>query len=231
MTTTLNLDAEWLSAYRDEIGWAMSQADGIVARLRHFVDSNPGYRLIVASSMGQAATHAEPLETQIFVTNLARLMVALGLPADHGWSERPAMLPQCNVSIDEPFRGAFEAGLCGLCVGGHPVPHKRAADGFFSMQFGQNNLHDVPDAVTLHGVVRALDDVGLAAVEIEDRSDTTAYHVPEGALIVFNPNRRRDRHERRPLSVLTVAPALLSHFHVGVPAYMADPGDLALDLA
>jgi len=59
--------------------------------------------------------------------------------------------------------------------------------GFFSLEFGQANLHDRPDAVTIAGEVRAIASLGLETVEIEDRSGTTAYHVPEAVLAIYDP--------------------------------------------
>ncbi len=41
-------------------------------RLLSFVDSNPEYCLWLATSMGQAATEALPIETQLYITNVPR---------------------------------------------------------------------------------------------------------------------------------------------------------------
>jgi hypothetical protein len=178
--------------------------------------------------MGQVATHAQPLETQVFVTDLRAFMTLMGLPGDHGWEIRPAMLPQCNVAVEPGFVDAFESGLERLRVGGAPVACKRAAGGFYSMDFGQNNLHDQPGAVTLDGRVVGMRTAGLEAVEIEDRSDTTAYHVPEGILMIYDSTRRASAGDLRPeVSVLRIAPALLENYGVPRPDYMEPGQDLA----
>lgn len=217
----LNLDDAWMQTYRQEVPWAMGQADAMLGRLTKFVDAHPSYQLWIASSMGQFATRAQSLETQVFCTKLPKFMEALGLPSDHGWAPRPAMLPQCNVTVDEEFREDFEAGLKKLKIGGRRVRYKRTDTGFFSMDFGQNNLHDKPRAVVFAGKPRKLASMGLEAVEIEDRSDTTAYHVPEGVLAIYDPTDTSAKGPDRPeISVLAVAPALLKNFGVQPPSYM-----------
>ena len=113
-------------------------------------------------------------------------------------------------------------------MGGQPLHFKRSDNGFFSLDFGQPNLHDRPDAVTIAGEARPIASLGLEIVEIEDRSGTTAYHVPEGILAVYDPARRPAVNGARPeVSVLEVAPTLLQTLGVERPAYMARPKMLA----
>ncbi|MEJ7741856.1 MAG: hypothetical protein WKF73_04475 [Nocardioidaceae bacterium] len=178
--------------------------------------------------MGQFATRARALETQIFLTSLPTFMQALGVPDDDGWEPRPAMLPQCNVAVDEDYREAFEAALKWLRVGGKRVHYKRTDTGFYSMDFGQNNLARQAQGGGVRRPAPELASMGLEAVEIEDRSDTTAYHIPEGILAIYDPTdpsaKRADRPE---VSVLAVAPALLKNFGVQPPAYMAQEDQLS----
>jgi hypothetical protein len=113
-------------------------------------------------------------------------------------------------------------------VGGQPLTFKRSGNGFFSLDFGQPNLHDQPDAVTIAGEPRPLASLGLETVEIEDRSGTTAYHVPEGILAVYDPTRPPPANTTRPeVSVLEVAPTLLRTLGVDPPSYMTRPKLLA----
>ena len=229
----LNLGEEWLGKYRDEVPWAMSRAADMIARLADFVEADPGSELWIASSMGQGPTFAQPLETQLYLEDLSAFMAALGsvsegavsdpVPADR-WCERPAMLPQRNVRVDPEFADGFEAALRSITVAGAPLVFRRADDGFFSMDWGHSNLHAAPDAVRIDGEVREIESLGLRVVEIEDRSDTTAYHVPQGVLAIYDP-----RHPvapapvREDLSVLQIAPTILATLGVPAPDYMQAP--------
>ena len=88
------------------------------------------------------------------------------------WQRRPAMLPQFNLVVEAAYADAFHADLGTVRVGGQPLTFKRSDNGFFSIDFGQPNLHDQPDAVTIAGEPRPLASLGLETVEIEDRSGT-----------------------------------------------------------
>jgi predicted AlkP superfamily phosphohydrolase/phosphomutase len=92
------------------------------------------------------------------------------------------------------------------------------------MDWGQPNLHDCPDAVRVRGSALAPESIGLTCVEIEERSDTTAYHVPEGIFAIYDPQDRSVKPADRPeVSVLEIAPTILDTFGVAVPDYMQSP--------
>ena len=111
--------------------------------------------------------------------------------------------PSRRAAVQSPSLGAAACGSAG------------ADDGFFSMEWGQPNLHDQPDAVRWPGGPRACR-LGLRSVEIEERSDTTAYHVPEACLAIYDPRMVALKPGvAADVSVLEVAPAILPAF--GVP--------------
>lgn len=221
---SMQLGPDWVEKYRDEVPWAMGQADEMIGRLAAFADANPEYQVWIASSMGQGATFAQPLETQLYLQDLATFMTEVGSVPAEGWEERPAMLPQRNVRVSEQYVDGFEQALQSVAVNGVPLSFRREQDGFFSMDWGQSNLHDKGEVVSVAGQPRSNESLGLHIVEIEDRSDTTAYHVPEGILAIYDPTDRSPKSADRPqVSALSIAPALLANFGVDVPEYMADP--------
>jgi hypothetical protein len=224
----LGLGEDWVETFRDEVMWATGEAADMVGRLADQVDANPGAQLWIASSMGQRATMAETLETQVYLTHPAPFLEAMGLPGEGAWQRRPAMLPQFNLVVEAAYAEPFHAALDTVRVGGQPLTFKRSDNGFFSLDFGQPNLHDQPDAVTIAGEPRSLASLGLETVEIEDRSGTTAYHVPEGILAVYDPTRPPPADTARPeVSVLEVAPTILQTLGVDPPPYMTRPKLLA----
>jgi hypothetical protein len=77
----LELGEDWIRTFAAEVMWATDRASDMVGRLARHVESTPGAQLWIASSMGQAATIAEQLETQLYATQPARLLAALGLRA------------------------------------------------------------------------------------------------------------------------------------------------------
>jgi hypothetical protein len=225
----LKLDDEWMDKYREEVPWAMAQADAMIGRLAAFAEANPGYEIWIASSMGQGPTFAQPLETQLYLEDLATFMRVVGGVAPGQWTERPAMRPQRNVCVDPDYADSFERALRRVTVAGAPLAFRRADNGFFSMEWGHANLHDRPDAVRIDGRSRVPGSLGLKTVEIEERSDTTAYHVPEGILAIYNPQERAQSTARPEVSVLEIAPTILTALGVSAPNYMVEPTRLAAD--
>ena len=226
----LDLDSDWLETYRDEIPWAMRATERMLARLVAFADAHPEYEVWTASSMGQGATMAKSLETAVYLLDLATFMRRLGMP-DDSWRPQPAMLPQTNVTVsDDALAATFERQLSELKLVDEPLTYRRGDGGFFALDFGHPNMHERPTPVRYKGERHTLAAFGLKAVEIEDRSGTTAYHVPEGLLFIYDPQLHAppatshlsaEAAARRPqISTLEIAPALLNAFGVPGREYM-----------
>jgi hypothetical protein len=213
---------EWVQTYFREIDFTMRKADAFLARLVQFADANPEYVVWVATSMGQAATQARPLETQLYAVDVPKLLLALGVPSDK-WQRMPAMLPQVNVLVDDSHAPTLRASLRGLDIAGARLSFRERDRGFFSLDFGHANLYETASAARLHGVDMSFEQLGLANVEIQDKSGTTAYHVPQGCLIVYDPRSAATAPARAQISTLDIAPALLRNFAVPIPPYMRRP--------
>jgi hypothetical protein len=109
------------------------------------------------------------------------------------------MLPQFNLVVEDEYVEQFRDALGTVQVDGEPLRFKQSGGGF-SLDFGQANLHDRPDAVTIAGETVPIASLGMETVEIEDRPGTTAYHVPEGILAVYDPAPRRPATAHAPRS-------------------------------
>lgn len=216
----------WRDTYRGEIEHAMRHADAMLARLFDFVDRHPEYQLVVASSMGQDATETKPVLSQLYVTDIARLMGRLGVP-DGEWRLMPAMQPDVNVFVGG-HADALRGRLRGLRIDGELLRFEEDAEnGFFSLIFGHVNLHDGDRKADLDGQPVSFDELGLDTVMIDDATGACAYHVPDGTLLVYRSDRRPAPGAGRPrVSFLDLAPWLLQNFGVPVPEYMRRPTPL-----
>ena len=217
---------EWIKTYRYEIDWTMRKADEFFARLVKFADRNPEYQIWLTTSMGQAATVAEPLETQLYIKDLAKFMEVLGFDANQ-WSQRPAMLPQWNLFVSPGGETRFREAMGKLQVDGKPVNFRERERGFFSIDMGHKNLYKGPQTAVFDGQPIAFADLGLHNVEIEDKSDANAYHIPQGCLIIYDPKNAAPKPVRPDISTLELAPAILKNFAVRIPEYMSAPNTLA----
>lgn len=217
---TSGYDQEWRNTYRNEIDFAVSKFNSWFARLVNFVDCNSGFVLWITTSMGQSATTSLPVETQLYVIDLARFMNALGMNSTE-WSRKPAMLPQINIAVygsGEKLRRALRE----LCIDGQPIVF-REREGLFSIDFGHPNLHVRHLPPMLRGVPVTYAMLGLSNVNIADKSGTSAYHIPQGALIIYDPNDRLPKKARPELSTLEIAPTILRNFRLTIPNYMRQP--------
>jgi hypothetical protein len=221
----MNYPPDWIRTYRSEIDWTMRVTDAMFRRLVHFADANPEYQIWVATSMGQAATAANPVETQLYLVDVSRFMACLGFSPDQ-WSRRPAMLPQVNLLVLPGLDEVLAQRLGDLRIGEEPVGFRRKDHGFFSIDMGQRNL-DESTRVCFSGKQGSLAEWGLSNTEIEDRSGTSAYHIPEGCLFIYDPRDRSAKPQRNSISTLEIAPALLRNFRADVPGYMVEPSRLA----
>jgi len=216
---TFQYDDEWVRTYCREINFTMGKFDDELRRLLKFVDANPEYQLWLATSMGQAATEARPLETQLYVTDRRRFMAALGLDEDQ-WHEQPAMLPRYCFRVTPERVVPLIDRLSRLRIDGQSVEYKLTDENFVRVKFGQQNMHERGECATLDDRPIAFADLGLDNVRIEDRSSSNAYHVPEGCLMIYDPRDREPPRQRTTISTIDVAPALLRNFDIRVPDYM-----------
>ena len=218
-------DREWVSEYRDEIDFTMGKFNLFFTELVYFLEEHPDYVLWVTSSMGQDATIAEPLETQLYVVDLAKFMDALGV-ASGEWSQRASMAPTISVYVVDHKVEQFRTALDLLSIDGHPVEYDEQVKGFFSLSFGQANLDSKSFYAVLQGRRVDFDQLGLGNVKIEDKTNTNAYHVPTGSLLVYDPKDRSSKEGRTRVSTLEIAPAILKNFSVEVPPYMVSSSEI-----
>jgi hypothetical protein len=213
----LRYDREWIDTYNDEILFAMDKADQMLGRLARFVDRNPEYKLLITSSMGQNAIECEPVETQLYIVDHGRFMSMMGLEGnDH--HVLPAMLPQFNYSIKEDKAGQFENTLRSLKLNGDPVGYRCHAGGSFSIDLGHPNLKET--LISLNGRTVNIDESGMQNVVIEDRSSSTAYHIPEGHLFSYHPSFTDEPFAEYQLATTELAPLVLSNFGIALPDHM-----------
>jgi hypothetical protein len=220
-------DKEWRVRYGAEIAFTMTKFDEMFSRLVAFVDANPSWQLIVATSMGQDATTAKPLETQLYIVDLPKFMGAMGVERT-AWTDRPAMAPRVSVFVEPDRQDRLREALGSMQINGKPIEWHEKERGFFNIRFGQENLYEGGCRITVHGKDRTLAELGMENVEIQDKSNTTAYHVHSGSLVLYDPKNRASAPQpsRPQVSTLDLAPFILSRMGVPVPEYMRRPAML-----
>ena len=130
-----------------------------------------------------------------------------------------AMLPRYIFKISDDVVAAFRRGLSSLTINGEPLLVVELGNNIFQIKLGHENLSDETTTVCLGGERRALPDMGLVNMPIQDETGSYAYHVPSGILMVYDPADRRARKSGT-ISTQEIAPALLANFGLAQPGYM-----------
>ena len=215
------LDASWRATYAGEIDFTMREADRQIAALAKFVDNNPEYALVIVGSMGQAAVDSSTVvHHQFYITDTGRFMLALGI-GDGDWSKHRAMLPRYIFRISPALVETFRRSVSTLKVNGVPVQVVELGSDIFQIKLGHENLKNEDTIVELRGEIRALLDLGLSNVPIQDETGSYAYHIPNGIMIVYNPSEPKGRGAfGGEISTREIAPTILTNFNVPRPGYM-----------
>jgi hypothetical protein len=212
---------EWVDTYRGEIAWTMEKADELFGRLVRFAERNPEYQIWVTTSMGQAATEAKPVATQLYIGDVRRFMTALGFaPTD--WSQRPAMLPEYSFRLAPHRFAAFRDTIAALRIAGRPIRYTEAGHDFVMISLRHKNLTGV-NTVQVGERVLSFEALGLSNTPIEDMSGPSAYHIPQGCLVIYDPQDRAPKVGRAEISTCELAPTLLERFGAPRPDYMRKP--------
>ena len=216
-----DFEDEWVKTYRTEIDFTMGITDQLFTRLKNFVDRNAGYEIWITTSMGQEATVAETCEKQVYLTDADKFFDAI-MGKNFERHARPAMAPQSNFLI--PSRQSeFEEKLGLTRVAGMEIDYRLVDGGFFSLDFGHKNVKDEDCYLTVDGRRLSFEDAGLSNVEISDKSGCSAYHIPQGSMIIYDPTDDRLTDDRKSVSTTQIAPTILSRFDVTRPSYMSKP--------
>jgi hypothetical protein len=231
------LDKNWIRQYEGEIEFAMSKFDIMLKKVINFINTHPEYRLLVASSMGQAAIPAVQTYQFLSISDIDRFMAALGVPKG-GWELRPAMVPCWSVVVHEPYRDQVVTQIQLIEIEGKsfkpdprpvaPLSYDEGERGFFRF-FVQFDNYTGPQTALLGGREVALEELGLGYVAHEDGVNCTAQHITAGSLWVYGARSVGSDGSRDKISTLDVAPSILEFFGLERPAYMRGSVSVRLD--
>ena len=216
---SLKLGREWVETYNGEIIYTMKKTDEMIGRLKKFIEDNPEYSLWILSSMGQQAVEAKEIYTDLFVTNAKKFMENFQL-GTNSYELKPSMVPQFNVQVHVDKRKEFEERLATFRINDKQIQSRQKAEGFYSLDIGFPNLDESKIKIELMGQTIPLEHSGMQNVKIQDRCGATAYHIPQGSLIIYAPAKGLNGNDVATISTTEIAPTILRNFNVGIPKYM-----------
>ncbi len=215
--SNFNIEKDWVDTYKNEINFTMGVFNRFFKEVVEFVNNNPGYKLIVASSMGQASTTAEQIDSQVYVEKPEVFLNALGIQSDE-YTSVPSMFPQFNVRINPERVNDFKNKLEKIVIGNEPTTFRLQENGFFAIDFGQKNVSKA--FAVVDGVQIPFKELGLYNLIIEDKADSTAYHIPEGTCLIYDPQLKPQTQEIKSVLSTAIVPNILQNFNIPIPPYM-----------
>lgn len=153
-------------------------------------------------------------------------MAAMGLEKEQ-WEERPAMRPQTNIRVNGEQVSQFRGKLESLRIEGNRIRYRESGGGFFSIDIGNPWRKDEPLVGELAGRAIALSDLGIELVEIDDKANTSAYHIPQGTLLIYDPLEKSTKPGYTQINSKELAPTILRNYGVLAPGYMMPAAPLA----
>jgi hypothetical protein len=215
-------EKSWLEQWSGEIPHSVKVANYQLNQLVQYCHFT-GSELIVCSSMGQGAvTDVEPLENQVLITNLKRLLTYLGLTADE-WEPRLSMAPR--VVFKPLSMKVWDAlkRLEDIKINDRKIEYFKTSTG--DVRLDINLMNQLRLEVNEFGVPINPDEIGIKNVHLQDASGSYAYHIPEGILLYYNADmvsQGRNRQDWKSASSLEFAPSILKKFKINKPSYMVN---------
>ena len=172
--------------------------------------------------MGQNAVESEPLETQLYIVDHDKFFRSFGIEPGE-YELLPSMLPQFNYEVKAGKSAEFKQKLDSMTINGIPAKYRDLGSDRFSLDFGQQNLKSVE--IKIDDQIVVFDQSGLKNVEIEDKSNATAYHIPEGHLFVYHPSFGTSEMSEHQVPTCELVPTFLKNFNVEIPDYAVAPSE------
>lgn len=220
---------EWLSMFSNEIFFSMEKTSLFLEELIKFTNKNEDYVLMIATSMGQKALQGYPYHTMLNIEDLNKFMCVLGVPSG-SWESRPAMSPEYSIIVENEYEDIFKYNLENLCISNKNshIIFEYMGNGFFYWILNYPNMRPEDENIFLHDKKLGFEGLGLKVVNSDFSEGAAAYHIPEGMLIVYDPQKEEEginlskkiNYSRPQVSTLDITPSILRNFNQSIPSYM-----------
>jgi hypothetical protein len=211
------LDSEWVSSYNEEIPFAIEKLEVMLRKIVQFTEKNPEFRLVVASSMGQAAIAFKKTYEFLTITDVQKFMSLVGVSPE-GFEISPAMVPCVSLQLKGQDTVDLRRRLEDVKIGTEAMVLSKRPDKKLCFEIREGYLHlyvqfdnyDGPLTVSYRGMEKSFHEAGLSMMAHEDGVNCTAQHIPQGSLLIYSPDH--PDYSRTSISTADFVPSVLSNF-------------------
>jgi hypothetical protein len=213
------LDSEWVASYHDEIPFALQKLEVMLQKITRFIENNPEFSLVVASSMGQAAIAYQKTYEFLTITDVHKFLAAVGVHVG-SYEIAPAMVPCISVLLKDIDATELRRKLESVKIGNESMVFSKRPDKSACFEIREGYLHlfvqfdnySGPLVFLCGNMEMSFNEAGLSMMAHEDGVNCTAQHIPQGSLLVYRP----DSPDASRVSISTVdfVPSVLANFNL-----------------
>lgn len=180
---------KWINCYKNEIDFAMKVVEIQLNSLIKYAEKNNNCEIWICTSMGQSPViNYSPVEYQLYIKKPEKLIEFFRINPK-SFIIKPAMMPRWTLKGSKNDIEKLSESLNQLLIDGKAC----------EQMYGENTLtikieciNKIPD-ITFLGRRIDYKDIGLELVKIDDNSGSSAYHIPEGVLMIYGQDSERYR--------------------------------------
>ena len=202
---------QWRKSYRNEIYFSMQIFYKQIRDLINYSRKRENCEIWICSSMGQTAVkNYKVVSSQLFITNEKSFFHKLGIDFTL-FNRKPTMMPRYTYeskNLEEIKK--LSNKLLNLYIDNKPVALVKQMDAESNQQtIGGNTIslriiscNKIPK-IHFYGKECTLTELGMEMIEVDDKSGTSAYHIPQGVLMIFgaDSNRFNSREEINTINI------------------------------
>ncbi len=213
-------EKDWCMRWQGEIPHAVKVANYQLEQLIT-LSKKTRSELLVCSSMGQGAVEdVTPISKQVLITRVKSLLSYLGIGEDE-WEPRLSMAPRVVIKPKTSSLIKKLERLENIKVNEKKVNFHVTSTNDVRFDLDLTNVDTL--SVSENGEDISASEIGIEIVDLQDASGSYAYHIPQGILLHYQPEKPLNAKAGTnwdKVSVLDFAPSLIKKFEGRVPGYM-----------
>lgn len=174
---------DWIKKYKEEINISMRTTERILKKLLNYSKSRPNCELWICTSMGQKpVNNYESISSQLIIEDFAKFLSFFSLEPNN-YSIKPTMMPRFTFeTTSEKDLKLLEDNIKNLKINNKKFEYMILGNSLTIrlMHWNYNPLISFKNKE-----IRLIENLGLKMIKIEDNSGTSAYHTPEGCLMIY----------------------------------------------